>query len=44
MGDKDDPIPDEDLFVFMHNGFHQAAISYMDVCLHRPIIATLSRT
>lgn len=28
----------------MHNGFHQAPISYMDVCLHRPIIATLSRT
>lgn len=27
----------------MHDGYHQSPISFMDVCLHRPIIATLSK-
>lgn len=27
----------------MHQGFHQSPITSMDVCLHRPIIATLSK-
>ena len=34
---------DEELFNFVHEGYHQSQISSMDVCLHRPIIATLSK-
>jgi hypothetical protein len=43
LADKDEPIEDADLFEFMHNGFHQGPISHMDVCMHRPIIATMSK-
>lgn len=43
MADKDEHIDDASLFEFMHGGFHQSPITCMDVCLHRPIIATLSK-
>lgn len=43
MADKDEQVDDTSLFEFMHGGFHQSPITYMDVCLHRPIIATLSK-
>lgn len=42
---KDEELIDNnDLFEFIHGGFHDGPISMLDVCMHRPIIASLSRT
>jgi WD40 repeat protein len=31
-------------YITVANGFHQGEISSMDICIQRPIIATLSKT
>ena len=36
-------IENNELFDFMHSGFHDSPISMLDICMHRPIIASLSR-
>ena len=39
----EEAIQSVDLFHYVHKGFHDGPISMMDICIHRPIIATLSR-
>jgi hypothetical protein len=43
LSPNEETVPDSELFEFMHNGFHQAPITSLDVCLHRPLLATLSK-
>lgn len=40
----DEVVENNSLFTYIHSGFHDGPISVMDICMHRPIIATLSRS